>query len=280
MANFISNEKKIQILSALVEGNSLRSITRMFDVHRTTVMKVLIESGEKAKEILDEKIVYLKCRYVQCDEIWCFVGKKQKMCTPSEIRKGELGDQYIFVAMDSDTKLVITHLIGKRNTKSCTAFIEDLSNRIPRRFQLSTDAFNSYRRAVDEIFGIDIDFGTVNKHYANDVKEEKRYSPAKVTSVSLAVIAGHPVSNRISTSHIERQNLTMRMQMRRLTRLTNAFSKKLYNLECAIALHFFYYNFIRIHQTLRVTPAMEAKITGHLWSWKDFLEINVAKKAA
>ena len=280
MANYLSTEKKVQVLNALCEGNSIRSIVRMLDVHKTTILRILNEVSKLAREVLDREVVNLKCRYVQCDEIWCYVAKKQKNCTRIEKQIGEVGDQYIFVAMDSETKLVISHIVGKRTSENAAALMRDLNYRIPKIFQLSTDQFFGYKEAVSNTFGIDIDFATIHKHYSEDVISEKRYSPAKITGVTLRVLSGFPQQNKISTSHIERQNLTMRMCIRRLTRLTNAFSKKLDNLKSAIAIHFFYYNFIRIHQTLRITPAMQAGITRKLWNWKDLLYLQSNVKVA
>jgi IS1 family transposase len=214
------------------------------------------------------------------DEIWSYVQKKQKQCTDEEKAYGKVGDQYVFVAMDSDSKLVISSLVGKRSLENAKTIIKDLQFRVINRFQLSTDAFTAYNEAVDSVFGEDIDYGQVHKNYAEEFKTEKRYSPATIVSTTLKIILGEPKKNRISTSHIERQNLTMRMQMRRFTRLTNAFSKKLENHKAAIALHFFHYNFMRIHQSLRVTPAMQANITRHLWTWNDLLCNAQMKQAA
>jgi IS1 family transposase len=281
MANYLSMDKKIAILNALVEGSSICSIVRMLNVHKGAVLRLLCEIGNRAMEILDREIVNVKARFVQCDEIWCYVAKKQKQCTEEEKRIGEVGDQYIFVAMDSDSKLVISYLVGKRNLENSRSIMKDLNYRIPQRFQLSTDAFAGYYEAVDSVFGADIDYGMIHKNYSEEVYGEKRYSPAQIVSVSLATIAGNPIKKRISTSHIERQNLTMRMNMRRLTRLTNAFSKKLVNLQAAVALHFFHYNFMRIHLTLRVTPAMQAGITNCIWTWEELLgAAKTGKKAA
>jgi IS1 family transposase len=170
--------------------------------------------------------------------------------------------------------------VGKRSLENAKTIIKDLQFRVINRFQLSTDAFTAYNEAVDSVFGEDIDYGQVHKNYAEEFKTEKRYSPATIVSTTLKIILGEPKKNRISTSHIERQNLTMRMQMRRFTRLTNAFSKKLENHKAAIALHFFHYNFMRIHQSLRVTPAMQANITRHLWTWNDLLCNAQMKQAA
>jgi IS1 family transposase len=279
--NVLSNEKKELILTHLVEGLSIRSIERITGITKRAIIRVLCEYGEKASEILDSELVNLKCNFVQMDEIWGYVGKKQKGCTEEEKRIGRVGDQYVFVAMDSDTKLVIASLVGKRTLENATTIIKDLQFRVSNRFQLSTDAFVAYNEAVDRVFGEDIDYGQVHKNYAEEFRGEKRYSPAKIVSTSLRIILGDPQKKRISTSHIERQNLTMRMNMRRLTRLTNAFSKKLENHKAAIALHFFHYNFMRIHSSLRVTPAMQAKITNRLWNWNDLLSYNnIARKAA
>ena len=278
--NVLSNEKKELILTHLVEGLSIRSIERITGITKRAITRVLCEYGEKASEILDSEIVNLKCNFVQMDEIWGYVGKKQKECTEEEKQDGRVGDQYVFVAMDSDTKLVIASLVGKRTSDNATEIVKDLQFRIGNRFQLSTDSFAAYNDAVDSVFGEDIDYGQVHKSYGEEFKMEKRYSPAKITSTSLRIILGEPRKSRISTSHIERQNLTMRMNMRRLTRLTNAFSKKLENHKAAIALHFFHYNFMRIHSSLRVTPAMEAKVTNRLWNWNDLLNYNIVRKAA
>ncbi|HEY9165593.1 MAG TPA: IS1 family transposase [Candidatus Kryptonia bacterium] len=225
-------------------------------------------------------MVNLQCRYVQVDELWGFVMKKQKQCTDEEKRIGRWGDQYVFVAMDSETKLVPAFSVGKRNADMAYDFMRELKMRITNRFQLSTDKFAPYFDCVDEVFHDNIDYGQVLKMYGEEGKGEKRYSPAKIIKVEITPMIGNPKKSRISTSHIERQNLTMRMQMRRFTRLTNAFSKKLTNLKCAVALHFFYYNFIRIHQTLRVTPAMQAKVTNRLWDWNDLLNYGKERIAA
>lgn len=279
--NILPLEKKIQVLNALVEGSSICSISRMTGVNKRTVLRILKEAGQQAQEILDRELVNLKCRFVQMDEIWSFVQKKQKECTEEEKRFGEVGDQYVFVAMDSDTKLVVSSFVGKRNLENAVKIIKDLQFRINNRFQLSTDSFSAYNEAVDRIFGEDIDYGQVHKNYAEEFRMEKRYSPAKIVSTSLRIILGEPLKKRISTSHVERQNLTMRMNMRRLTRLTNAFSKKLDNHKYAIALHFFHYNFMRIHQTLRVTPAMQAGVSHHIWGWSEFLIMRkICQKAA
>jgi IS1 family transposase len=267
--NRLPLEKQALVLNSLIEGNSIRSTVRMTGVNKKTVMRLLLEAGELAQEILDRQLVNIQSNFIQVDEIWTYVGKKQKQMKPFDSE--ELGDQYVFVAMDAETKLVPSFLVGKRNEINSLSMMKELQYRITNRFQLTTDAFAPYFNAVDSIFGEDVDYGQIHKEYREDNKGEKRYSPAQIVRVIINPLIGQPKRKHISTSYIERQNLTIRMQMRRFTRLTNAFSKKLDNLKAAVALHFFHYNFIRIHQTLRVTPAMEARITNRLWTWEDLL---------
>lgn len=277
MANNLSTEKKALVLNALVEGNSIRSTVRLTGVNKKTVMRLLVEAGEQAREILDTHLVNITSQFVEVDEIWTYVGKKQKRVKDSD--SPECGDQYVFVAMDADTKLVCAFSVGKRTGRMAHSFMKELQYRISTRFQLTTDSFSPYYNAVDSVFGEDIDYAQIHKEYAEDRKEEKRYSPANIIRITINPLIGQPKRNRISTSYIERQNLTMRMQIRRFTRLTNAFSKKVRNLECAVALHFYHYNFMRIHQTLRVTPAMEAKITNNVWDWNRLFTYKLAKAA-
>ncbi len=278
--NTLPLSKKTLILSHLVEGSSVRSIERITGVHRDTILRVLVEAGERAQYILETRLVNLESKFVQIDEIWTYVGKKQKHLDEVERLSDELGDQYVFVAMDSDTKLVPSFSVGKRNLSVATSFLKDLRDRIRTRFQLSSDSFPAYFNAVDSIFGEDIEYGQIDKTYAEEPGGSHRYSPGCVVSVFVKPILGNPIRRRISTSHIERQNLTMRMQMRRFTRLTNAFSKKLENLKAALALHFFHYNFMRIHSSLRVTPAMEARVTNRIWNFEELLNYKEQSQAA
>jgi IS1 family transposase len=278
--NTLPLDKKILILNSLVEGNSIRSTERMTGVTKKAITKLLVQAGTQAREILDTQMVNIQSHYVQVDEIWTYVGKKQKRLTDEERKAGKLGDQYVFVAMDAETKLIPTFKVGKRTYGATESFIKDLQYRIVTRFQLSTDSFAPYFNVVDSVWGEDIDYGQIHKEYAEDSRGEKRYSPAQIVRVIINPLIGQPKRNHISTSYIERQNLTIRMQMRRFTRLTNAFSKKLRNLECAVALHFYHYNFMRIHQSLRVTPAMEAKVTHRIWEWTDLLSNAQTVKAA
>lgn len=277
--NNLPLEKKTLILSLLTEGNSLRTISRVSGVARNTISKLLLEAGEKARQILDSELMNLQCRFVQVDEIWTFVGKKQKECSEEEKKAGELGDQYVYLALDSETKLVAWYFIGKRNIDNTWQFINELSSRINGRFQLSTDTYRPYKRCVRTNFGKDIDYGTIFKMYDTDSKDN-RYSQGKIIQIYKTSVIGKPIEEKISTSHVERQNLTMRMQMRRFTRLTNGFSKSLKHLEAAIALHFFHYNFMRIHESLRATPAMQAGISRHLMTWEEFLGYGQERIAA
>ena len=279
MANHLTTQEKALVLSLLTEGNSLRTISRVSGIARNTISKLLLDAGEQAREMLDREMVNLQVSRLQVDEIWTFVAKKQKRVREND--SPECGDQYVFVALDADTKLVPTFRVGKRTEEIARSFMSELATRINTRFQLTTDAFRPYVDAVDYAFGTEIDYGMLHKQYGEETKEDRRrYSPAQIIAINKKVITGSPRRKHISTSYIERQNLTMRMNMRRLTRLTNAFSKKLSNLEAAVALHFYWYDFCRIHQTLRVTPAMAAGITRKLWSWEGLWNSVEERKAA
>ncbi len=222
---------------------------------------------------MDKRLREFHCKRIQADEIWTFVGKKESQLNKRERLNSDFGDQYIFVALDPDTKLIPLFVVGKRNRRTTTRFMRALQHKLNGngRIQLTTDGFNSYLPAVEETFGADIDFAQLIKIFAADCVEARRYAPPKVTEVLSKVITGNPDHKHVSTSYVERQNLTMRMHIRRLTRLTNGFSKKLENLKAALSLHFIHYNFMRIHSTLRVTPAMEAGITDHIWGWDKLL---------
>jgi IS1 family transposase len=268
MANHLPISKKALVLSLLTEGQSIRATSRIADVSQPTILKLLLEAGELARDLHDRMMMNVKCRYVETDEVWCFVRKKQKYVTDGE---REYGDQYVFIALDAETKLAICYRVGKRTIRTTDFFLSELAARVDARFQLSTDSFTAYADAVDRVFGTEIDYAQIHKDYGEAPEGEKRYSPASIIRVTKKPLMGEPRLQHISTSYVERQNLTVRMQMRRFTRLTNGFSKKLHNLEAAVALHFYFYNFLRIHGTLRVTPAMEAGITNRLWTWEDLL---------
>jgi IS1 family transposase len=268
--NNLKQEKQECIISALVEGSSIRSVERMTGVHRDTIMRLMVRVGQKCESLLDEKMKNLLCKNIQMDEIWGYVGKKQRHLEETD-NADLLGDQWVFVALDADSKLIPAYKIGKRDYPTARAFLNDLSGRLDNRVQLSSDSLKAYVEAVEHSFGANVDYAQVVKTYEAEPSGAGRYSPPHVISAARLVISGFPDLKNISTSFVERQNLTMRMQMRRFTRLTNAFSKKLENLKAAVALHFAHYNFVRIHQSLRVTPAMAAGVTDHLWSIRDLL---------
>lgn len=269
--NKLKREKKAAVISALVEGNSIRSTERMFGVHRDTIMRLGVRVGQACEGLMDETMRDVPCKSVQVDEIWCYVGKKQRHIKPEDDER-RVGDQWTYVALDTDTKLVPSFLVGKRTAQNTRGFVCDLASRMSGRIQLSSDMLAQYVEAVEAGFGGDVDYGRIVKEYESEPVGAGRYSPPKVTSISKDSVVGNPDESLICTSHVERQNLTMRMSMRRFTRLTNGFSKKLENLQAAVALHFAHYNLVRIHRSLRVTPAMAAGVADRLWSIDDLLD--------
>jgi IS1 family transposase len=271
--NKLSTQERAQILGCLVEGNSLRATVRMTGIHRTTIQKLLIELGKACSAYQDKIFRNLKCKRVQCDEIWSFCYAKDKN-VPEEMRgQPGVGSVWTWVALDPDTKLVPCWFVSTRDAGAANHFMHDLKSRLATRVQLTTDGYGAYLDAVEDAFAGQIDYAQLVKIYGAERGNEVRYSPAVCMGARRAVITGKPDGAHISTSHTERQNLTMRMQIRRFTRLTNAFSKKIENHEAAIALHYMHYNFARIHQTLRVTPAMEAGITDHVWSLDEIVNL-------
>lgn len=270
MVNRLSIERRTQIIGALVEGNSIRSVERMTNTHRDTIMRLGFEVGKGCHRLMHEKMRNLSCEQIQVDEIWSYVRKKQMHLQPGESVRA--GDFWTFVAIDPVSKLVPSYRVGKRTRENAIAFMGDLSERLGNRVQISSDALRSYVDAVELAFGADVDYGQAIKSYAAEPIGAGRYSPPKVISQELVVIAGAPDRQHISTSLVERQNLTMRMSMRRFTRLTNGFSKKLENLKAAVNLHFAHYNFVRQHRSLRVTPAMAAGVSDRLWTLEELVE--------
>ena len=264
-------QEKVTVVTALTEGNSIRSIERMTGIHRDTIMRLLVSMGEGCSKLMNATMRGLPCARIQCDEIWTFVGKKARHVRPGESE--EFGDAWIFVALDADTKLVPSFVVGKRSSENTQAFMRDLRSRIAdHRIQLTTDAYIFFQKAVEAAFGGDADFAQLTKLYGDYGQfGSERYSPPRITEVISKVRSGNPDPAHVSTSFVERQNLTMRMHLRRLTRLTNAFSKKLTNLKAAIALHFAHYNFVRVHSSLRVTPAMASGISSSIWSVEDLI---------
>ena len=270
--NKLKREVQESAIKALIEGNSIRSVERMTGAHRDTIMRLMVRVGEGCKKLMDEELTDLDSKRIQVDEIWAYVGKKKKNIKDGD-NPNEVGDFWTFVALDADTKLVPTFMVGKRDLKTATAFMNDLESRLSNRVQLSTDALAAYSEAVDRAFGGNVDYARLIKSFAPEPGVPTgRYSPPDMVNIKRERVVGNPDPKHVSTSYIERQNLTMRMSMRRFTRLTNAFSKKVENLEAAVALHFAHYNFVRIHRTLQMTPAMAAGVTGKLWSVGDLLE--------
>jgi len=272
--NKLSKAKQAEVVAALVEGNSIRATVRITGVAKNTIVKLLADLGRACAEYQDKIFRNLPCKRIQCDEIWSFCYAKEK--NVPEAKKGVFGygDVWTFTAICADTKLVPSWHIGRRDLGDATIFMKDLASRLANRVQLTTDGHKIYLEAVESAFGSDIDFSQLVKLYGQTIEGQKRYSPPQCIGTLRTKINGNPEAQKISTSYVERQNLTMRMNMRRFTRLTNAFSKKIENLFYAISLHFMYYNFCRIHQTLRVTPAMEAKVTDHVWDIADILKLE------
>lgn len=261
------------ILRCLVEGNSIRATTRLTGASKNTVAKLLIDAGRACQAYQDANLNDLPCKRVQVDEIWSFVYAKNKNFEKAKAAPEGAGDAWTWTAICADTKLAISWLVGERNAVYAHAFIHDVWERLAGRPQLTSDGFAPYRDAVEQVFGIDVDYAMLVKSYGATSEGEKRYSPAECVGAKKVPMQGNPDPKHISTSFVERQNLTMRMAMRRFTRLTNGFSKKLENHAYAVSLHFMYYNFCRIHQTLRVTPAMAAKVTDRLWDVEDIVAL-------
>lgn len=270
MANNLKFEKKAAVISMLCEGASIRSIERITGVNRNTIMTLGLRVGAACKRIMDEKMQNLPCQQIEVDEVWGFIGAKRK----NAARVGAYGDVWTFIALDAETKLIPSFLVGKRDLYHTRAFMEDLAGRLSRRVQLSSDALSSYPEAVERGFGGNVDYAQLIKTYSvvNLNKDAaSRYSPAEVVKTERAVISGKPNASRITTSHVEKQNHTLRMHCRRLTRLTNAFSRKFESFEAAIALNFTYYNFCKTHGALKMTPVMAAGIESTFWTVEDLV---------
>jgi IS1 family transposase len=270
MANVLNTDKQIAVIAALAEGSSIRAIERMTGIHRDTIMRLGVRVGQGCTSLLDQKMRNLGCNRLEIDEIWGFIGKKEPHVKPGD--DPQLGNVWTFCAIDAETKLVPSFRVGDRTQKSTSEFFCDVAARMRNRIQLSTDSLGTYRNAVDASFGIDVDYAQIVKVYGFDDKLEHRYSPPEVIGSEKTVINGNPAYHLISTSYIERLNATTRLHMRRLTRLTLAFSKKLDNFKAAMGLHFAYYNLVRRHNTLRCTPAMAAGVESTFWNVADLLE--------
>lgn len=278
--NKLPREARARILHLLCEGNSIRAVTRLTGASKTTITKLLVDAGQAAAWYQDRVLRNLDCKRLQVDEIWGFVGAKAKNAEPGKKAAGEAGDAWLWVATDADTKLVPHWLVGQRDIRACYWFIHDLAEKMAGRFQLTTDAFVPYRQAIEAVFGCDIDYAQVVKIFGKAPDAALgRYSPPQCVGAKSKVISGSPDPKHISTSYAERNNLNIRMHSRRMTRLTNAFSKKVANHAHAMALHFLYYNFVRVHKTLRTSLAMAAGITKRLWEMSDVVDVLEAWEA-
>ena len=271
--NKLTTAKRVAVVAALVEGNSIRSTVRMTDVSKPTILKLLADLGRACAKFQGETITGVRARRVQVDEIWQFVYAKAKNVPEKKRGTFGYGDVWTWIAIDADSKMILTWRIGPRDAATAYDLMHDLARRVKSRIQLTTDGFKVYLEAVESAFNLDIDYAMLSKVYGVDPEAERRYSPPIVLSTTTEVITGDPNPKHISTSYVERQNLTMRMSMRRFTRLTNGFSKKLDNHAASVALHYMHYNFARVHQTLRVTPAMQAGLASHVWSIEEIVSL-------
>lgn len=272
MANILPMEKQVMAINAMCEGSSIRSVERMTGIHRDTIMRLGVRVGNACAEYLNETMRNLSCQRVQIDELWGFIGKKQ-----AHVKKGDdasKGDVYTFIALDADTKLIPSYLVGKRDSYHATIFLDDLAGRLTNRIQLSSDAFPAYQKAVETGFGSEVDYGQIVKTFVASELSPGRYSPPDIFTSKQSVIIGNPEKRDICTSYVEIHNRTMRMHNRRLTRLTNAFSKKLENFTASIALYLAYYNFVRSHGTVRCTPAMAAGVKNDFMTVEDLVKLS------
>lgn len=273
MPNVLKTEKQIAVIAALAEGMAIRQVERMTEIHRDTIMRLGVRVGQGCARIMDEKMRDLPCANIQVDELWGFIQKKKRNLTADD--DPSRGDAWTFCALDADTKLVPAYKVGKRDLPTAKAFMDDLSGRLRNRVQLSSDGLRAYVEAVEQSFGADVDYGQIVKTYAavESSAPQRRYSAPELVNITKNSIMGNPEDALISTSYVERLNLTTRHHMKRLARLTIAFSKKLENFEAAVGLHFAYYNFVKTHRTIRCTPAMAAGVERSQWTVADLVEM-------
>lgn len=269
--HYLDTGKTIQVIALLTEGMSVRAISRITGVHKSTILSLILTAGDRCRRVFNQRIRNVRPHYVQADELWTFVHTKEHHCNADSPR--EWGDAYVWMAIDSETKLVLSYLTAKRDPPSAYAFVRDLSERVSGRFQITTDGLRGYIPAIEEYLGADVDFAQLVKVYGNrDSAGPDWYSPSQVTATVPTPISGNPRIEHISTSHIERANLSMRTHLRRFTRLSLGFSKKLRHLRACVSLYMAFFNFCRVHLTLRVTPAMEAGLSDHIWTLQELLE--------
>jgi IS1 family transposase len=275
--NRLSTTKRTQVIAALIEGNSINATCRMLGVGKHTVLRLLEDAGCACAVFHHENVRNLRVSRAQCDEVWSFIYAKQKNVTEEQMAEGA-GDCWTWTCIDADTELIISYMLGDRGASTARDFMGDVASRITNRIQLTTDGHRVYAEAVEQAFGSEIDYAMLVKIYGASNESESRYSPATCIGCRTGVLAGNPDPKHISTSYVERQNLSMRMGMRRFTRLTNGFSKKFENHAHQVALYFFHYNFCRVHTTLRVTPAMEAGLTDHVWTLAEMCSLLPERK--
>ena len=274
--NRLGISDRVRIVSSLVEGNSIRSTCRMTGAAKGTVLKLLADLGTVCAAYHDENVRGVASKRVQCDEIWSFCYGKEKNVTEEQKANGA-GSLWTWTALDADSKLIVSYLCGGRDASYAMAFMKDVASRLTTRVQITTDGHKAYAEAVEGAFGMDVDYAMLIKLYGNPAQLDTRYSPGVCIGTEMVHVFGSPDPKHVSTSYVERQNLTMRMSMRRFTRLTNAFSKKVENHEYMLAIYFMYYNFCRIHKTLRVTPAMEAGVAHHVWKIEELVGLMKPK---
>lgn len=277
--NQLDTKSRAQVIRCIVEGISIRSTERITGVTKKAITRLVVELGEVCGEYQDSVLRNLMCKRLQLDEVWSFCYAKEKRATPEMRRKYGAGDVWTWTAIDADTKLIPSWLVGGRDAGHATEFVQDLAGRLANRVQLTSDGNKTYLNAVEDAFGSDVDYAMLVKIYGSDPEGQRRYSPAKCLGSNPVAVTGNPDPTHVSTSYIERHNLTVRMSNRRYTRLTNAFSKKLANHVAGFALFIMYYNFGRVHQSLRVTPAMQAKVSDHVWSIEEIVGVLEAKEA-
>jgi IS1 family transposase len=274
MANVLKPERRAAVIAALVEGNSINATVRMTGVAKNTILKLLVELGAACAAYQDEHLRNLPCKRLQCDELWAFCHSKAKNVPVEKQGTFGYGDVWTFVAVDADTKLVPSFLVGSRDAGCATEFMQDLAGRLSGRVQLTTDGHNMYLGAVEDAFGGEIDYAMLVKVYGATPEGDHRYSPAECLGTQKHAVTGCPNAKHVSTSYVERQNLTVRMGMRRFTRLTNAFSKKVENLIAAVAIHYMHYNFCRPHMSLKGrTPAQAAGVASRRWTVQEVVSL-------
>lgn len=277
--NILPYEKQTAAIAALTEGCSIRATERLTGIHRDTIMRLGVRVGEGCAQLHDRLFQNLNVPLIELDEAWSYIGKKQKRLTPED--SPEKGDQYVFIALDATNKAILAYLVGKRTSENTVDFVADLRERVLNQPQISSDAFAAYQNAVEWAFGTEVHYGQIVKKYVGEppINAARRYSPGTVVGVDKSVLMGKPDPKKISTSLVERQNLSLRMSQRRFTRLTNAFSKKLENHCAAVSLYVAHYNLCRVHETIRVTPAMALGVTDHIWTIGELIETALADKA-